>query len=64
MDKKKILKEIKRLEEIESSLLIKLENEAHLCTEDHLRFVTKKIFEVSNFILRLKEVLEELKNER
>ena len=63
MDKSKIKSEISRLEEIEDGLLLKFVYEAKYCSEKQLRFVSKKIFEISDLILRLKTALAEIENE-
>lgn len=63
MDKSKIKSEISRLEEIEDGLLLKFVYEARYCSKKQLRLVSKKIFEISDLILRLKTALAEIENE-
>jgi len=64
MEKKTIKNEIKRLEKIETDLLVRFALDADRCTDDHLSYITRKIFEISNLILRLQKALKELDNER
>jgi len=64
MDKLKIKSEIRRLEEIEDGLLLKFVYESRYCSKKQLRLVSKKIFEISDLILRLKTALAEIENER
>ena len=64
MDKTKIKSEINRLIDLEETLLLKFVYEASHCSEEQMRFVSKKLFEISDLILRLQNALEEIKNER
>lgn len=64
MDRMKIKSEINRLMNIEEGILLKLAYESEYCTEEQLRYVSKKIFEISDMILRLKRALLEYDNER
>jgi hypothetical protein len=64
MERKTIRDEIRRLKRVEADLLIKFALDADDCTDDHLSYVTGKIFEVSNLILRLQRALQDLDNER
>ena len=64
MDRMKIKSEINRLLNIEESILLKLTYESTYCSEEQLRYVSKKIFEISDMILRLKRALLEFDNER
>ena len=64
MDRMKIKSEINRLMNIEEGILLKLAYESKYCTEEQLRYVSKKIFEISDMILRLKRALLEYDNER
>lgn len=64
MDRMKIKSEINRLLNIEESILLKLAYESTYCSEEQLRYVSKKIFEISDMILRLKRALLEFDNER
>ena len=64
MDRMKIKSEIIRLMNIEEGILLKLAYESKYCTEEQLRYVSKKIFEISDMILRLKRALLEYDNER
>ena len=59
MDRMKIKSEINRLMNIEEGILLKLAYESEYCTEEQLRYVSKKIFEISDMILRLKRALLE-----
>jgi hypothetical protein len=64
MEKKRIKQEISKLKQAESNLLIKFAVEAHTCSEAQLRYISKKLFEISDLILRLEDALEEIRNER
>jgi len=64
MDKVKIKSEISRLMDLEDTLLLKFIYEASHCSEKQLRFVSKKLFEISDLILRLKNALAEIESER
>ena len=64
MEKQTIQKEINRLEKVESELLTKFVYEAKYCTDKHLRYISGKIFEISDLISRLKTALKELDDER
>ena len=63
MDKKAIQAELKKLLEFEESVLYKLAMDTDT-DDDQLQFITRKIFELSELILRLERALEEInKNE-
>lgn len=64
MDRMKIKSEINRLLNIEESILLKLTYESTYCSEEQLRYISKKIFEISDMILRLKRALLEFDDER
>ena len=64
MQKKAIQKEIDRLIKAEEKLLMKFVYEAHYCTDKHLRYISGKIFEISDLISRLKIALKEIEDER
>lgn len=64
MNRKTIKNEIRRLKQVETDLLVRFAIEADGCTDDHLSYITGKIFEVSNLIMRLQIALQELDNER
>ena len=64
MNRMKIKSEINRLMNIEEGILLKLAYESKYCTEEQLRYVSKKIFEISDMILRLKKALLEFDDER
>ena len=64
MQQEIIEKEIDRLKKIESRLLYKFVYEAQYCTDKHLSYISGKIFEISDLIVRLNQVLKEIqKNE-
>ena len=63
MDKKAIQAELKKLLEFEESILYKLAIDTDT-KDEQLQFITRKIFELSELILRLERALEEInKNE-
>ena len=64
MDRMKIKSEINKLLSIEEGILLKLAYESSHCSEEQLRYVSKKIFEISNMILILKRALLEFDDER
>lgn len=64
MDRMKIKSEINKLLNIEEGILLKLAYESSHCSEEQLRYVSKKIFEISDMIFRLKRALLEFDNER
>lgn len=63
MDRMKIKYEINRLLDIEEGILLKLAYESRYCSDKQLRYVSKKIFEISDMILRLKRALLEFDDE-
>ena len=60
MDKKDIQLELKKLLEFEESILYKLAIDTDT-DDEQLQFITKKIFELSELILRLERALKEIK---
>ena len=64
MDRMKIKSEIIKLLNIEEGILLKLAYESAYCSDEQLRYVSKKIFEISDMILRLKRALLEIDDER
>ncbi len=64
MDKTKVKTEISRLIDLEETLLLKFVYEASHCSEKQLRFVSKKLFEISDLILRFQNLLAEIEGER
>ncbi len=64
MNRMKIKSEINKLLNIEEGILLKLVYESGHCSEEQLRYVSKKIFEISDMILRLKKALLEFDDER
>lgn len=64
MDRMKIKSEIIKLLNIEEGILLKLAYESSHCSEEQLRYVSKKIFEISDMILILKRALLEFDDER
>ena len=64
MDKTKVKTDISRLIDLEETLLLKFVYEASHCSEKQLRFVSKKLFEISDLILRFQNLLAEIEGER
>jgi len=64
MNKTKIKSEINRLMDLEDTLLLKFVYEASHCSEEQMRFISRKLFEISDLILRLQNALAEIENER
>lgn len=64
MNPSKIRQELGKLKEAESALLYKFATEGNHIDPRQLQYVSKKIFEISDLILRLEEALAETKDER
>jgi len=50
--------------DLEDTLLLKFVYEASHCSEEQMRFISRKLFEISDLILRLQNALAEIENER
>lgn len=60
MKKEHVKKELSKLLEVEADILGKLARDTNT-PDEKLRLITKKLFELSDLILRLQRVLREIK---
>lgn len=60
MDRERIEAELIKLLQFEESILYKLATDTET-SDEQLRFITRKIFELSGLILRLERALQEIK---
>tara|TARA_R110000823_G_scaffold194846_3_gene326221 strand:+ start:1949 stop:2143 length:195 start_codon:yes stop_codon:yes gene_type:complete len=61
MEKQQIKNQIVNLQKSEESILFKLATD-HKTDPNQINFIIKKVFELSNLILRLKTILKEIRN--
>jgi hypothetical protein len=60
MNKEKIKSELRRLLQAEETLLVNFALDSH-CTIEELCYISSKIFEMSNLILKLKQALKDMR---